>query len=96
MKATRVDSWISLPLLQGACENMLRGHTRCVCAGHSAIIICVCHCPEGRRWRYSSWGEEASKLTFEPLLFLTACVVAEGGAGLMKSSRQDRGEMWHI
>lgn len=68
-----------------------------VCGGHFHIIMyaCVSHCPEGWRWRYSSWGEEASELTFEPLpIPHTACVVV--GGGLMKSSLQDQGEMWHI
>lgn len=54
----------------------------CVVVILALLCMCVSHCPEGWRWRYSSWGEEASKLTFEPLLFLAPPVWWWVGGGL--------------
>lgn len=71
-------------VLQGACENRPRGHGRCVCIDTSVCwssphyYICMCVCvslsrrAEMATHSNSSWGEEASKLTFEPLLFLAS------------------------
>lgn len=62
-------------------------------SGHYYICMCVWVSLSGRAEKATrssgSWGEEASKLTFEPLLFLLSACVVVGGVGLMESSQRD-------